>query len=60
MRTFVQLRRAMIETKELGRRMDGIERRIDIHGAALDQILKALQALESPAPGRRREIGFRP
>jgi hypothetical protein len=60
MRTFVQLRRAMSETKEFGRRIDGIERRIDIHGAVLDDILTALRALESPAPEGRREIGFRP
>ena len=59
MRTFVQLRRAVSETKELGRRINGIERRIDIHGAMLDQILEALRALESPSAKTRREIGFR-
>ncbi len=59
MRTFVQLRRAISETKELGQRVDGLERRVDIHSAYLDQILEALRALESPSPRSRREIGFR-
>jgi len=58
MRTFVQLRRALSETTELGHRMDGIERRIGVHGKMLDQILEALRALESPPPRRGREIGF--
>ena len=60
MRTLAQLRRAIIETKELGSRMDGIERRVDVHGAVLDEILKALRALESPAPTDRRQIAFLP
>ena len=34
-RTFVQLRHALNETSELGHRIDGIERRIDVHGAIL-------------------------
>ena len=59
MRTFVQLRRTINETKDLGQRMDGLERRVDMHGAYLDQILEALHALESAPPRRRREIGFR-
>jgi len=49
----------MNETRELGHRMDGIERRIDVHGAMLDQILEALRALESQPPKDGREIGFR-
>jgi len=48
------------ERSELGRRIDAIERRIDIHGAVLEDVLKALRALERPTPQRRREIGFRP
>ncbi len=60
MRTFVQLRRAVSETKELGHRVDSLEREVDEHGAVLDQILEALRALESSSPGDRHEIGFRP
>jgi hypothetical protein len=48
------------ETTELGHRIDGIERRIDVHGAVLEDVLKTLRALERPAPLKRREIGFRP
>jgi hypothetical protein len=54
MRTFVQLRHALNETTELGHRIDGIERRIDVHGAALADVLKALRALERPL---RRNAG---
>ena len=59
MRTFIQLRRALNETTELGRRVDGLERKVDIHGTVLADVLKALRALERPAPQQRREIGFR-
>jgi hypothetical protein len=60
MRTFVQVRRTLMETTELGRRVDGIERRLDVHGAVLEDVLNALRALERPAPQKRREIGFAP
>jgi len=60
MRTFVQIRRALSETSELGHRMDGIERQIDVHGAVLGEVLRALRELERPNPQKRREIGFRP
>lgn len=59
-RTFVQLRQALGETARLGRRIDEIERRVDEHGAAIDEIVDALQALEEPRPEDHREIGFRP
>jgi len=59
-RTFVQLRRALNETTELGHRVDGIERRLDTHGTVLKEVLDALRALEQPVPQRRREIGFQP
>ena len=35
MRTFVQLRRTMSETTELGHRVDGLERQVGVHGAVL-------------------------
>ncbi len=60
MRTFVQIRRSLSETSELGHRVDGIERRIEDHEEVLADVLKALQALERPAAQKRREIGFRP
>jgi hypothetical protein len=60
MRTFVQLRLALNETTELGRRIDGIERRIDDHGAVLKDVLTTLRALQQPTLQKRRQIGFRP
>ena len=60
MRTFVQLRRTMTETTELGHRVDGLERQVAGHDAILGDVLKALRALERPTPQKRREIGFRP
>jgi hypothetical protein len=60
MRTFVQLRRALSETADLGHRVDGLERQIGVHDAVLRDVVKALRALERPAPQKRLEIGFRP
>ena len=60
MRTFVQLRRTMSANTQLGRRVDDLERKVDIHGTVLADVLKALRALERPTPTKRREIGFRP
>jgi hypothetical protein len=60
MRTFIELRRALSEATELGHRVNGLERRIDVHGAVLEDVLTALRALERPARQERREIGFRP
>ncbi|HEV2010475.1 MAG TPA: hypothetical protein VGS17_05550 [Candidatus Limnocylindria bacterium] len=57
-RTFVQLRRAISETAELGRRVDSMERRIDTQDTLLGDILEALQALEQPDLERRQQIGF--
>ena len=59
-RTFVDLRRALNATTALGHRVGGLERTIDVHGAVLVDVLKALRALERTAPTKRREIGFRP
>jgi len=60
MRTFVQLRRSLSETADLGHRVDGLERKIDVHGTVLAEVLKALRALERPMAPKRLEIGFRP
>ena len=57
-RTFVQLRHSLQQSTELGRRVDEIERRIDVHRAILGDVLQALRALERPTPQKRREIGF--
>ncbi len=35
-------------------------RRIDVQGAVLGDVLRALRALERPMPQKRRKIGFRP
>ena len=60
MRTFVQLRRTLSETTELGHRVGALESQIGVHGAALADVLQALRALERPTPQKGREIGFRP
>ena len=60
MRTFVEARRAVSESAELRQRIDGVERRVDVHGAVLKDVLTTLRALERPTFQPRREIGFRP
>lgn len=60
MRTFVQLRRTLSQTSQLGHRVDGLERQMGVHSAILEDVLQALRALERPSPRKGREIGFRP
>lgn len=58
-RAFLQLRQAFAANRELGRRLDELERRVGTHDTAIGEILAAIRQLASPAaaPPRRR-IGF--
>ena len=60
MRTFVQLRRTLTVTTELGHRVGDLERQMGVHGALLADVLRALRALERPTPQKHGQIGFRP
>ena len=58
-RAFVQMREALGTHKEVGRRLDELERKVGTHDRAVGQILDALRQLtQPPETPRRRRIGF--
>jgi hypothetical protein len=58
-RAFVQMREGLARHREVGKRLDELERRVGTHDHTVAQILSALRQLTQPpdAP-RRRRIGF--
>jgi len=58
-RAFVRMRETLVAHKDLGRRLDELERKLGSHDRAIGQILEAIRQLTLPpeAPKRRR-IGF--
>ncbi len=60
-RAFVALRQALASHKEVSRKLDQLEARIDGHDSALADIIGAIRQLMEPPPARKRKvIGFRP
>jgi hypothetical protein len=58
-RAFVQMRQGVAQRREVGKRLDELERRIGAHDKAIGQILAALRQLtQPPQPPRNRRIGF--
>jgi hypothetical protein len=58
-RAFVQMREALVMHKEIGKRLNELERKVGTHDRAIGQILEALQQLtQPPEMPRRRRIGF--
>ncbi len=61
-RAFVQLREMLASNKELARRFDQLETRLDeklaAHDAAIAAILSAIRELMNPRAQKRRGIGF--
>jgi hypothetical protein len=58
-RAFVQMREALVEHKEVSRRLDDLERKVGSHDRAIAQIFNALRQLTAPPePPKSRRIGF--
>jgi len=57
-RAFVHMRDAMRAHREIGRRLDQLERRAGSHDAAIREIVEALRRLTAPPTPPRRRIGF--
>jgi len=61
-RAFVKLRELLASNKELARKLDDLEARLDKklagHDRAITEILSAIRQLMTPALGRNRGIGF--
>jgi hypothetical protein len=62
MRAFVRMREMLITNKELARKLDQLEARLEkklaSHDEAIAAILSAIRELMSPTPPKRRGIGF--
>jgi hypothetical protein len=58
-RAFVRLREALGTHREIGKRLDELERKVGTHDRAIGQILAAIRQLTQPPEARRRRrIGF--
>lgn len=58
-RAFVAMREALVKNKEIGMRLNELERKVGTHDRAVGQILDALRQLtQAPEAPRRRRIGF--
>jgi hypothetical protein len=62
-RAFVQIRESLAQRKELGKRLDELEsrleRKLSAHDRAIAEILEAIrQLMAPPPPPQRRGIGF--
>jgi len=59
MRAFVRLREMIATNKELAKRLEELERRIDGQDETIVEILQAIRSLMSPpSGGPKRKIGF--
>ena len=58
-RAFVQMREALRMHKEIGKRLDDLERKVGTHDRGIGQIFDAIRQLTQPPESpRRRRIGF--
>lgn len=58
MRAFVRMREILASSKELARKLDELERKLQTHDGAIADILTAIRELMNPPAPRRRGIGF--
>lgn len=58
MRAFVQLREAVAAHREIGRRLDELQRKVGAQDGVIVGIVRALRELTQPPPQTRRRIGF--
>jgi hypothetical protein len=57
-RAFVQMREAVATHREIGRRLDELERKMGAQDGVIVGIVRALRELTQPQPEKRRRIGF--
>ncbi len=58
-RAFVQLRDLLASSKELAKKLEELERKLDTHDQAIAGILDAIrQLMAPPEPAKKRRIGF--
>lgn len=60
-RAFVKLRELSVAHKEIGRKLDQLERKVTVHDLAIADLINAIRELmTSPEPKKKRPIGFAP
>lgn len=57
-RAFVQMREAIVAHREIGRRLDELERKVGAQDGVIVGIVRALRELTQPPAQKRRRIGF--
>jgi hypothetical protein len=58
-RAFVRLREMIATNKELAKKLEELERRLDTHDQAISGLIDAIRQLMSPPePAKKRKIGF--
>jgi hypothetical protein len=60
MRAFVRLRRLIVDSTELGRRMGELEQRYEDHDEQLRAVFQAIRELMAPPKQTAKRIGFKP
>jgi hypothetical protein len=60
MRAFVRLRRLIVDSAELGRRMAELEQRYEDHDEQLRAVFQAIRELMTPPEQPAKRIGFKP
>ena len=57
-RAFVRLREMLTANKELADRIEELEKHLETHDGAIQQIIDVIKKLMNPSPRRRNKIGF--
>jgi hypothetical protein len=57
-RAFVQLREALVVHKQVGQKLDELERKVSSHDRAIAGLIDAIRQLMSPPAQTKRSIGF--
>lgn len=57
-RAFIRLREIVSTHKELAHKLMELERKLDIHDAEIQSLLKAIRQLMAPPPTSKKKIGF--
>ena len=58
MRAFVRLRNMILSNKDLARKLDAVERKIETHDMHIRSLFEAIRQLMAPPEPKKRKIGF--
>ena len=58
MRAFVRLRQMILSNKDLARKLDALERKLQSHDVHIRSLIEAIRQLMAPAEPKKRTIGF--